>query len=262
MTHLVRKSGIPVLAYPKHNDTSPVPLSLVIICNEHPPQATICLRSSLFIHGFKDAQTFILQYDADNFVPGPLSLDAALITLPQTQLKKVVRNGNPQIRTLSLALKKVCPIWCPRSSVSPTPEHGFETSFDQIVDLAKATKLDILFDYNWLHRDAHSLFHQLIEHSNKLSGFPVHKHYNKLYRCVDWSVFKIRDTDAHAEADATTEDEEPPPVYAEASSKRPRHGELFVWKQVSDRRLTVILQFRLAQNPPFHHQNASSYRRI
>ncbi|KAF2853901.1 hypothetical protein T440DRAFT_293083 [Plenodomus tracheiphilus IPT5] len=223
MTHLVRKSGIPALAYPKCDAASPISLSLLIICNESPAQATVCLQTSLFIRGFDDAQTFILQYDADNFVSGPLSLTPAFIPLPQSRLHELARHGNPQIHTLSFTLKKVCPVWCAPSSVPLAPQDGFKASFDQLTNLAKATELHILFDCNWLHRDAHVPFHRLVEHPEELSGFPVNKHYRKLYRCVDWTVFNTGGADTHADADATTEEDEPPPTYAEASSKRRRH---------------------------------------
>jgi hypothetical protein len=224
MTHDMRKSGIPVLAYPPCDAASPVPLFLVFKFNESRATATLLLRSSLFIDNFDDAQTFILQYDANNLKPGAISLGPATIPLPQERLAGVSREGNPQIRTLSLTLMKVCPVWCQPSFgiLKPKPDH--EVAFNQFANLAKATQLHILFDYNWLHRDHHAIFHRLIDRPEQLTGFPVWRHYSKQYRRGDCSVFNTEGAE-HADTDATTEDERtPPPVYAEGS-EQPKHGE-------------------------------------
>ncbi|KAF2631340.1 hypothetical protein BU25DRAFT_320872, partial [Macroventuria anomochaeta] len=203
-----RKRGIPVLAYPTCDTASPVSLSLFFKCNESRAQATLCLQSSLFIHGFDDAQTFILQYDANNLIPGVISLGPANISLPQARLDEIARHGSPQIRTLSLALREVCPVWCSPSSGPLTPRPGHETALYQLAKLAQAAELHILFDYSWLRRETHAIFQRLIDHPEQLSSFPVRYHTGQ-YRRADWTVFR------------PLSDVDPPPAYAE-SSKRPR----------------------------------------
>jgi len=205
MNHIIRKNGIPVLAYSKCDSASPISSSLVIRHNESAAQATLCLQ----------CQTFIFQYDADNLVPGSTSLGPATVVLSQAQLNEVARHANPQMRTLSLTLKKECPLWYPLSTGN-LPPQGSNASTVPLGHLARARELYILFDYNWLHRDTHSTFDRLIQHPEDFTGFPVARHYKNQYRCADWSYFKFGD------AAATTEDEEPP-SYAEASTKRPRH---------------------------------------
>ena len=193
MTRDTRKSGIAVLAYPQSGAASPVSLSLVFKCNESRAQATLCLQSS---HA-------ILQYDADNILPGTVSLGPAAIPLPQARLDALARDGNPQIRTLSLKLKKTCPVWAPSGPLTPCPG---------LANLARATAVHVVFDYNWLHRGQHASFTRLVERPEELSGFPVGRRYREQrYMQVDWRVFSI-----------TNEDAELPPVYAE-SSKRARH---------------------------------------
>lgn len=224
MTQDIRKSGFPALAYHKC-DITPVSLSLVFLYSELRAQTTLCLQSSMSLEGFDHEQRVILQYDADNIIPGTVSLGPATIPLPQNRLDALARAGNPQIRTLSLILKSACPVWCMPLSGSLVARSGYEKDFGHLANLAKATEINVLFDYNWLHREVHSSLQRLVEHTDELRGFPVHQRYRQQrYRKVDWNIFDTKGADAFADVDATTEDEEPPPVYAEASSKRPRHG--------------------------------------
>ncbi|UPX16755.1 uncharacterized protein EKO05_0007141 [Ascochyta rabiei] len=221
MTHDLRRSGIPVLVYPASH-ASPVSSSLIFRFNEGRATASLLLQSLLFIHGYDAKHVFIMQYDADNLKPGKNSLGPATIPLPQWRLDQVSRQGNPQIRTLSLTLKKMCPVWTPSSLGPVRPKLDHEAAFTLLANLAKATKLHILFDYNWLHRDHHNIFQTLVDHPEQLIGFPVSRHYSKQYRREDWSVFNAE----NAGDDATTEDEAPveeaPPMYTEGN-KRPRH---------------------------------------
>ena len=226
MTHDVRKSGIPVLAYLECDAASPVSLSLILRFNEVRATASILLQSSFFVDGYDDKQVFVLQYDADNLKPGKSALGPATILLPQHRLDEVAREGNPQIRTLSMTLKDVCCVWCQPSLeiLKSKPGSGHEVVFHRFANLAKATRLHILLDYNWLHRDHHAILHRLITRPEQLTGFPVWRHYSKQYRRGDWSIFDAKDSE-HVDTDTTTEDEKaPPPAYSEGS-KRPRHGE-------------------------------------
>lgn len=223
MTYDVRTSGIPALAYP-HDSQSPVSLSLFIKCNDRRAQMTLCLQSQLAVQDIGDKQMVILQYDADHMVPGTISLRPAALPLPQERLDSLSRAGNPQIRTLSLKLRKTCPVWCaPSTAFKQQP--GCSASTLPLAELAQATHISILFDHNWLHRGLQAILQRLIEHPEHLSGFPVGQRYREQrLRQTDWSVFDIEVIDACGDATITVEGELPPD-YAEPSTKRLRQGE-------------------------------------
>jgi hypothetical protein len=218
--------GFPVLAYPSCDNATPVSLFLVLACNESCAQFTLCLLSSL--HQGSENHNIILQYDASNMVPGAVSLGPATIPLPQLRLETLARGGNPQIRTLSLRLQKLCPVWCPPSFV-PAKE-----ALDQhMIQLVKTTELEIVFDYNWLHRQHHALFHRLIEQPETLSGFPVDQRYRRLrYEQIDWAKLSVGTAYAQKSVYLGAEDGDLPPDYAEASGKRARRGKRFLLKNL------------------------------
>jgi hypothetical protein len=72
MTSNVGRHGLPVLAYTKTDAASPVDAVLVIRSNKTRTQATLCL--SVAYQDSENAPTIVFQYDADNLVPGTLSL--------------------------------------------------------------------------------------------------------------------------------------------------------------------------------------------
>ncbi|KAF2818445.1 hypothetical protein CC86DRAFT_157593 [Ophiobolus disseminans] len=220
MTTDVGKRGIPAMAYPAIYTSSPMSLFLVIKHNHRSAQATLCLSSPVFLQGLEDAQPFILQYDANNLVPGTISLGPTAINLPQTCLTEIARSTTPQICTLSLSLSSCCPVWCP-SSASIEPKAGCEAMFHQLAALAKATRLCIVFDYNYLRTENRTLIQQLIAHPEQLSGFPL-RYRQGQFRCADASIFEVPEgVNTDVETDAAVKDE-PPPPYVEAGSKRPR----------------------------------------
>jgi hypothetical protein len=213
--NLLRKGGIPALAYPKSDPASQWSCSLLIKYCETRMLATISLQTSIPIHGYDDEQTFILQYGADNWVPGTISLGPATICPSRTQLNAIARDGKPKPRSLFLTMRNPCRIWCPPSTGSIAPKHGFDAPFHQLVKLARATAVHIVFDYSWLHRDKQAQLQRIINEPGELVGFPVDDHYAKMYRQADWSVFSPCEDVSEA-----------PPSYAEASNKRPRQSEL------------------------------------
>jgi hypothetical protein len=232
--NLVRKNGIPVLAYPASDDATPWTCSLVVKHSEDPMQTTLTLQSSLHIHGFDDKQTFTLRYDADNLVPGKTSLGLAAIPLPQDRLEPIMRQGSAQLKTLSLSLKAPCPIWYSHSVESISPKPGFEASFHQLLKLARATEIRILFDFNWLRKDNHTRFQRLISHSATLTGLPVDGNFTRRFRQADWTVFSPVEQPVFGEnGDVLSIGElaveqagaEALPSYNEVSGKRCRPGE-------------------------------------
>jgi hypothetical protein len=223
--NLFRKRGVPVLAYTTSDGALQWPCFLVVKHSEARMQATISLQSSIPIHGFDEEQNFTFVYNADNLVPGQISLNHSAMALPQARHGEIARQGNPQLKTLSLTLKKPCPVWCPSSSGSIAPKGGFDSSFRQFVELARATRIHILFDYNWLHRNKQARLQRLISHPEELTAFTIDNYANR-FRQADWSTFSpIQDEVS----------EVPPPYngapdrsFREAVNKRPRQGELLL----------------------------------
>jgi hypothetical protein len=235
--NLVRKNGVPVLAYPASDDATPWTCSLVVKHSEDPMQTTLTLQSSLHIHGFDDEQTFTLRYDADNLVPSKTSLGLAAIPLPQGRLEPIIRHGNSQLRTLSLTLKTPCPIWYPHSVSNISPKTGFEASFHQLLKLARATEIQILFDFNWLRTDNHTRFQRLISHSATLTGLPVNGNLVRRFQQADWTVFRPVEQTVPGdngevpfieEVAVEHAEDEALPSYNEVSGKRCRPGEFLL----------------------------------
>jgi hypothetical protein len=226
-------SGFSALAYPSSDPESPVLLSFIFKHSKKRAQVTLSLvQSSIFLKGSDVAQTFVLQYDANNIVPGSTSLRPAAIFLPQDRLDSIARSKSRQIQTLSFKLKSCCPIWGPKPA-STVPKHGSEALFTQLGCLASATELCILFDSTWLHPRECAVFRRLVQDPAQFSGFPVGRYYEATsLRCMDVSVFNPPWNDnATADSDATTEDEDEdePPSYAKVSRNCPRHSKFVLF---------------------------------
>jgi hypothetical protein len=223
-------SKFPALAYPSSDSASPVSLSLIFKHSEKRTQATLSLvQSSILLRGFDVAQTFVLQYNADNIVPDSTSLGPATIRLPQDRVSEIARSNDPQIRTLSFKLKKCCSIWGPQPA-STVPKPGSEALFTQLGDLARATELCILFDTKWLRTTTFAVFQQLVANPEHFSGFPVDRYYKTFLRPMYASVFDSpRNDNATADSDATTEDEDMLPSYTNASREHPRYSKLVLF---------------------------------
>jgi hypothetical protein len=203
------KHGFPVLAYLTSEPLS-LPFTLRIQHHEPRKQVTLMLRTRVSLHGAHDEQAFVAQYDADNLLP---DTGEATVHMPPTRLAKIVRNpSSTQITKLSLRLKHACPLWCPRiEALLPKPEPTHVEAFHELVQLAKATTVHIVFDYHWLSLDARVPFQRIIKGKETLTGFPVGDYYSRFYRPADWTVFGP-ELDSRA------------PNREEASNKRPRRG--------------------------------------
>lgn len=241
------KQGIPVLAC-----LTPEPLSLScsmrVFYNQSCKQVTIALRTSLLLQGAVGDQTFIAQYGADNLQPGTTALDSATIHLRDERRSAIARNADPQITTLSLSVRQPCPLWCPRlEALAPRAESSSVNAFNELIALAKATTVHIVFDYKWLHKDTQAAFQRLVKGKERLSGYPLEKHYAKPLRQKDWTVFGPIDAGVIL------------PTGAEPSNKRPRQGEFDVAM------LWIVRELNNAQSPPqplfHHHRNARCWTR-
>jgi hypothetical protein len=188
--HLVAKSGIPVLVYTSDDPTRRLCTLFVRHCDT--PRTTLSLRFSIPIRGFDKEQNFLLIYHACNLVRGETKLDPAIIPLPQDLLQKISRAGNPQVQTLSLTLKETCPVYGPPSSGDIAPKSDLDPSFHQLVRLARALQIHILFDYHQVHEDQHGRFKCLIDDKTVWKGSPVEP---TGYQLVNRS-FLVEDADA------------------------------------------------------------------
>ncbi|KAH9859202.1 hypothetical protein J1614_012279 [Plenodomus biglobosus] len=205
------KKGWPVLVYagpdvgPKAPLVKPEPCECTFRSSSKLGQATMCLRFPAHITGDVNDQGLFFQYDANLLVPGTTSLGPAKIPLPTERLNMIIRSPNKtQVQTLSICLRRPCPIWYPPSPCSPS---------QQVVRLGKATKIHILFDYHWVHEALRPIFQRFAEQDMKLSGFPVHLHYAKTHEVADWTKFQPEEVT------------QSPPPYAPTSYKRCRESE-------------------------------------
>lgn len=186
MTQKVRKDGFPVLAYSSLDDSAPM-LSLLFRIKS-PRRATLSLKSAYHGSGHDDALTFILQINPGDLVsePGQNFLTPANLSLTQERLNAVQRQGNPNIRTLCLTLRQWCSIWYPKS-MTTTPLRGVHPRLDELVSLAKASKLHLLFDMNWLGSEKKNVFEEFIHCPDRFTACPVEEHYSKEYEPLDWT---------------------------------------------------------------------------
>jgi hypothetical protein len=169
--HLVSGSGISVLTYTS-DDPTPRPSTLFVKhCDT--PRTTLSLKFSIPIRGFDEKQAFLLIYHACNLVPGKTKLGPATIPLLPGPLQKISRAGKPKVLTLSLTLKETCPVYGPPSSGGIAPKSDLDLSFHQLVQLAGALQIHILFDYNQIHQNQRKRFACLTDDKTEWKGSPV-----------------------------------------------------------------------------------------
>ena len=145
--NLFRGAGIGALAYVANdNDTCSLLRCTFQVKFKDGLHATFSLQHTAHVHGSIDAQVFHFLYDADNLVPATTTCTTAKRTLALTESSHIARNQTPEVRALSLNLKKPCAILCPNVSGSIAPQPSHELHFRQLVDLAKAIEITILFD--------------------------------------------------------------------------------------------------------------------
>ncbi|CAA9959442.1 hypothetical protein PTMSG1_02860 [Pyrenophora teres f. maculata] len=192
-------------------------------------QFVVSLGHSISIHGVDDKQLFTLRYQGDNLMLGKTSLRDVAIPLPEGSLDMIARQGQPRPRTLLLSLKAPCSVWYPHSLGNEV--YSLHTSIAELLTLARATEVRILFDINWLGKNNLARLQSVVEGSQQLTGVPVIPQFACLYQQVDWSVLDSVQ-DAKSGAYLSTEDEavpsiedallDAPPSYAHVSGKRSR----------------------------------------
>ncbi|KAL5373010.1 hypothetical protein DPSP01_013054 [Paraphaeosphaeria sporulosa] len=203
MSTLFRKGGIPALVSSPFDHASPCRGTLVILVNERARLATVELQFELAAQGCNAEQRMRFVYDADNFEPGTTTVsDAPLAGRGDraVQLAQIARPRGGKLKALGLVLKQPCVVLSP--AAGPLSANDAGPRFEQLAALARATRVDIVFDYAWLHPDKRAQFECLVG-SSGLTGFPRRSGAVE----ADWTVFGERD----------------PPRYEE-SLKRPRQS--------------------------------------
>lgn len=215
---------VTALAYPASNPSandpvSPCLCSLVYRC-DNVKLATLLLVLRLpTAHGTTDSE-FVLQYDGDNLMPSDVKLVSGKGRLQQPQLDQLVPlqgKGKKRldIKTLELSVKQLPPAWCPADVPAVSPKPGCELAFQSLVGLAKATRIDVVFDFNQLHQRHHGSFKAFSKAAKGLFGYPVDAALiARGLRKASWQVF------------APTEVAGAPPAYEDSRArKRPRQGQ-------------------------------------
>ena len=217
MAHdIFRRGGIPVLVSLASDISLPLPCSFVAKHSAAQQQATLSLQFRISIRGFDEEQPVTLLYHADNLFANATALKTAIVSLPQALLDQVARNKGTNMRILSLQLKAPCVVRCPTSVETIAPHKAPDMRFGQVLGIARATRIYILLDHNWLHPLKIARFRQIVTNPEPLSPFIEN---NKL-RHADWTIFD--DTSATVLPPCLS----PPPLYERniSSNKRPRQS--------------------------------------
>lgn len=206
--HIVRKRGIPALVCAE-SDLEYQTCSLAIKCSRDHEKATISLRRSFPIDDLEDQRTFTILYDANNLVPGTVSLKPAK-NISSTLANQIAQGGNADIKTLSLMTKNHCPVWCPKSKAN---KEERDACLQKFLNLTRAseTKILIVFDYNWVQEQNYARLKWLIDHPETLTGFPVYEHctISHIYMPTYWN-------DVSSAVEAV---HEPPPPYPQPTKR-------------------------------------------
>lgn len=210
MTNARPKPGVPVLAYSTHE-----PLSMMCymrIFQKEDKQLSIALHVPVNLQGAEEEQVFVVQYDADNQRNRhPTAFNSVPLRIPNDRLEGLARHAEPETTTLTIHLKQPAPVWCPLDQVlTPQPTRADVTAFGELVELAKATIVHLVFDYKWLSDVQQASIQRLVKGKVSLAGYPLARTFARDWEVKDWTHF------APAPAPAL------PP---EASNKRERPGE-------------------------------------
>jgi hypothetical protein len=152
-------------------------------------QITLALHIAATLQGTEEEQAFIVQYDGDNLQSGALDLEPLDI---QSKVRdKIARHADPDFKTLTLCLRRPAPIWCPRDqALAPQANVESVTTFNEVVNLAKATAVNLVVDFKWLAPDEQSVIRHVVKGKGILAGFPsIPKYYMRYWARRDWTDF-------------------------------------------------------------------------
>ncbi|KAK7179217.1 hypothetical protein DPSP01_011766 [Paraphaeosphaeria sporulosa] len=203
MSHFVfRPGGIPALVSVPHKHARWL-CSLVVKVDELRQQAAVELHFSAKFAGLDGDGHVTLVHDADKLASA--TLDDAKAP-PEHLRQQIARNNGRDLRLLALQAEQPCAVrW--RRQLGEI-DHA-DARCEQLAVLARATALQVTFDYAWLNPKKSAQFLSLVDASKQLAGFPVG---TGLYAEADWAVFVPVDS------------VEAPPTYEDASLKRSRQS--------------------------------------
>ncbi|KAF3004407.1 hypothetical protein E8E13_010239 [Curvularia kusanoi] len=190
------------LAYPASNLSdaefvSPCPCSLIFRCGDA-KFATLLLVARIPTAHSPETQ-FVLQYDADNMKSH---------TLDDILPVKGKGKKRPDIKTLDLSTSASSSLWCPATDFSFGSRPGYEFAFQQFVDLAKATRVNIVFDFHHVRQEHRGMFKAFSKAAQGLVGYPVQASLvEQGLRKATWAIF------------APTEAAGAPPAYEDDDSR-------------------------------------------
>jgi hypothetical protein len=220
MLNNLKRKGVPVLAYlSDFTADSSLPCSFNVKYSEPLTEVTISLQFTFFIDGFDKEQVFTLVYGADNLVADKITLyHEADSFIPQERLHQISKQGKPQWKTLSLALKTPCPIRCPPCGTPILPHKSTCPTFNHcFVRLARAMELKIVIDYSVFRREERGTIDKIISSLEKYTACRTRT-----------SEEHVQYTTGLAFECAVAVSEDPPPLYTDAPkqrfTKRPRQG--------------------------------------
>lgn len=174
--------GIPALAGCTLEYESEQTRTLHFKHNERLRQASIYLVYPVKLKDTVNTD-FIIEYNSENL--NNINLSNATLMLPN----ELFRRGTPDKKTLKLALKSSCAIWCPHIEGLIEPHPDDNERFRELVSLAESTEVYITFDYSWIHRDNRPTFCSFVE--NKFERFPLESHYPG-YQKMDKTIISMR----------------------------------------------------------------------
>lgn len=187
------------LAYCASNSSAEEPVSpclcsLVFRCDDAKLATLLLIVRIPTAHGTTDSE-FVLQYEGDNLMPtrGKLSSGKGRLKRPQLdELPPIKGRGKkrPDIKTLELSTKQPVPVWCPASSSAISPRPGHEPALRHLVQLAKATTIQVVFDFNLLQQHCRGSFKAFSKAARGLAGYPVDALLiGRRLRKASWDVF-------------------------------------------------------------------------
>ena len=137
-----------------------------------------------------DLEPFVIQYDADNLLPGHVKLTSGIYTALKPHMDGILRfedDKRPQIKTLTLGFQHAVPVWCLRPQNSAREPRSVP-SYGRIVDLVRATAICVVFDYKFLSQEHQSPFKAFSKASKGLTGYPVRQFlFDRGLRETDWT---------------------------------------------------------------------------
>ena len=182
------KLGVPVACLTSEPSSPSCHLRIFKDRDNH-NQITLALHITATLQGAEEEQAFIVQYDGDNLQSA--AVDLGSLNTRSDVRDKIARHADPDFKTLTLILRRPAPIWCPRDqAIAPQANVGSVTTFNEVVNLAKATTVNLVVDFKWLAPDEQSVIRHIVKGKGILAGFPsIPKYYTRYWARKDWTDF-------------------------------------------------------------------------